>query len=47
MDIKVTKASGIVENLNLNKLFSSLTKSGADRAQAQDIMAHRVRVWVN
>ena len=38
MDIKVTKASGIVENLNLNKLFSSLTKSGADREQAQEII---------
>ncbi|MBI5675195.1 MAG: restriction endonuclease [Nitrospirae bacterium] len=38
MDIKVTKASGVVENLNLNKLLSSLTKSGADREQAQDII---------
>jgi len=38
MDIKVTKASGIVEDLNLNKLFSSLVKSGADREEAQDII---------
>lgn len=38
MDIKITKASGIVENLNLNKLLSSLIKSGADREQAQDIV---------
>lgn len=38
MDIKVTKASGIVENLNLDKLFTSLTKSGAEREQAQEVI---------
>jgi len=38
MDIKVTKASGKVEDLNLSKLLLSLTKSGADREQAQEII---------
>lgn len=38
MDIKVTKASGMVESLNLNKLLSSLIKSGADREEAQNII---------
>jgi Holliday junction resolvase len=38
MDIQVTKASGIVESLNTNKLFTSLRKAGADEEEAQDII---------
>jgi Holliday junction resolvase len=38
MKIKVTKASGIVEDLNLQKLRSSLTRSGADAEQIEAII---------
>lgn len=38
MKIKVTKASGIIEDLNTNKLLSSLTRSGASNEQAQEII---------
>ena len=37
-DIQVTKFSGKVETLNLNKLRSSLTRSGADILQADEII---------
>ena len=38
MEIKVTKASGIVENLNPDKLRASLIRAGADREQVEDII---------
>lgn len=38
MKIKVTKASGTVEDLNSNKLRDSLIRSGADREQADAII---------
>ena len=38
MKIKVKKASGIVEDLNPNKLRGSLIRSGADREQANSII---------
>lgn len=38
MKIKVTKASGKVEDLNSNKLRDSLIRSGADREQADAII---------
>ena len=38
MKIKVKKASGIVEDLNINKLRVSLIRSGADREQANSII---------
>ena len=38
MNIKVKKVSGIVEDLNINKLRSSLIRSGADREQADSII---------
>ena len=42
-DIKVTKASGAVETLNLDKLRSSLTRSGADKLQADEIIERILR----
>lgn len=44
MDIKVTKASGAVETLNLDKLRSSLTRSGADNLQADEIIERMLKV---
>ena len=44
MDIKVTKASGAVETLNLDKLRSSLTRSGADKLQADEIIERMLKV---
>ncbi len=38
MEIKVTKASGIVEDLNPDKLRASLIRAGADREQVEDII---------
>ena len=38
MKIKIKKASGIIEDLNLNKLRASLIRSGADREQADSII---------
>lgn len=38
MKIKVTKASGTVEDLNADKLRASLIRSGADREQADAII---------
>ncbi len=38
MGIKVTKASGIVEDLDPDKLRSSLQRSGASRKQSQEII---------
>jgi hypothetical protein len=38
MRIKVTKASGIVEDLNIHKLQSSLKRSGADSEQVEEII---------
>ena len=35
-NIKVKKASGVVEDLNLEKLFASLKRSGADSDQAHE-----------
>jgi hypothetical protein len=43
-DIKVTKASGAVETLNLDKLKSSLTRSGADKLQADEIIERILKV---
>ena len=37
-DLRVIKNSGAVETLNLDKLRSSLTRSGADRVQADEII---------
>jgi hypothetical protein len=36
--IKITKASGAVEDLNPDKLRASLTRSGADRETAEDVI---------
>lgn len=38
MDISVRKASGKLEKLNIGKLRASLTRSGADRSQADTII---------
>lgn len=38
MEIKVVKASGIVEDLNPAKLRASLIRAGADREQVEDII---------
>ena len=38
MKIKITKASGTVEDLNSNKLRNSLIRSGADKEQADTII---------
>jgi hypothetical protein len=38
INIKVTKASGIIEDLNPNKLRASLIRSGADREQVEEII---------
>jgi len=38
MKIKVTKASGIIEDLDTKKLMASLLKSGAERDRADDII---------
>ena len=44
MEIKVTKASGAVETLNIDKLRSSLTRSGADRVQADETIERILKV---
>jgi hypothetical protein len=43
-DIQVTKFSGAVETLNLDKLKSSLTRSGADKLQADEIIDKILKV---
>jgi hypothetical protein len=41
--IKVTKASGTVEDLNTDKLRSSLLRSGADRSTVEEVIDRVVR----
>ena len=43
-NIQVTKFSGAVETLNLDKLKSSLTRSGADKLQADEIIDKILKV---
>lgn len=43
MKIKVTKASGAIEDLNPGKLQTSLVRSGADREQAEEIIEKVLR----
>ncbi len=38
MKIKVKKASGVIEDLNLNKLRTSLTRSGADKDRIEEVI---------
>ena len=38
MEIKITKASGIIEDLDRNKLRASLVRSGADKEIAEEII---------
>jgi len=38
MNIKITKASGLVEDLNPDKLKASLVRSGADSESAEDVI---------
>ncbi len=38
MEIKVTKASGITEDLKTEKLLASLLRSGAEKARAEEII---------
>ncbi|RJQ15975.1 MAG: hypothetical protein C4560_10405 [Nitrospiraceae bacterium] len=38
MNIKIRKASGIIEDFNPQKLLESLTRSGADREQAEEVV---------
>lgn len=43
IDIKVTKASGAVENLDLGKLKRSLTRSGASSLQTDEIIRKLIK----
>jgi hypothetical protein len=43
VNVKVTKASGIVEDLNPDKLRASLLRSGADRDTAEEIIERIIR----
>jgi hypothetical protein len=50
MSIKVTKASGKIENLNADKLRTSLIRSGAEMEQAEEIIdrvMHEIRPYTN
>ncbi|MDP3297336.1 MAG: hypothetical protein Q8N09_07075 [Thermodesulfovibrionia bacterium] len=38
MNIKIEKASGVIEDINPAKLRASLIRAGADREQAEDII---------
>lgn len=38
MNIKVKKASGVIENFNAMKLLDSLVRSGASREQAEEVL---------
>ena len=39
MKIKIKKVSGIIEDFNADKLLTSLIRSGADRDQAEEVIA--------
>jgi hypothetical protein len=42
MNIKIKKASGIIEDFNPDKLLGSLIRSGADRDQAEEVISQIV-----
>jgi transcriptional regulator NrdR family protein len=39
MNIKIKKASGVVEDFDSSKLLNSLIRSGADRDKAEEIIS--------